>query len=521
MSSRKKIFSSAGIVSSATLLSRILGFIRDMVIASFFGAGMASDAFFVAFRIPNLLRRLLAEGSLTSAYIPVFTEILNKNGKKEASDFAEKSFRFFFLVLILITITGVVLSPVLVKITAPGFFENLRKASLAVSLTRLMFPYIFFICLVALSMGILNSLGHFLAPAFAPVFLNISMIASVFVLGGLFSHPIYGLAVGVLIGGFVQLLFQLPFLIKKGVNPFRGIAIWHPAIFKVTMLMGPTLFGAAVYQISILVNTLLASFLPEGSVSYLYYSDRLVQFPLALFGITAGIVILPLMSQQVADGKYNELRTTLSEGISFIFFITIPATIGLIAIGRPLISILFQRGAFDEVMAMNTYIAMVAYSIGLFAASGTRILVSFFYSLKDTKTPVKVGILSFVVNIVLAFGLMPFFSFYGLAFAVSCGSIVNFSILMFKVNGKLERGVNFKKILSRVIYMILAAFLMGVFIFFLDIFIVRYSGIMYGVNILRVVLELLSGVVIYFIFAIFLKIPETSVVVKLLSGKLK
>ncbi|MCB9481491.1 MAG: murein biosynthesis integral membrane protein MurJ [Desulfobacteraceae bacterium] len=519
MSQVKKIFTSAGIVSLSTLLSRILGFVRDMVIASFFGAGTSADAFFVAFRIPNLFRRLLAEGSLTTAYVPVFTTILNKKGKKEASLFAESSFRFFSIFLFFFCILGAAASPVIIKLTAPGFFEIPGKAELSIVLTRIMFFYLFFICLVALCMGVLNSLEHFFAPAIAPVFLNISMISSVLLFSSNFAEPVYALAWGVIAGGFVQLLIQFPFLFKKGINPFKGIKLWHGEIKKVTRLMGPTVFGAAVYQISILVNTILASFLQSGSVSYLYYSDRLVQFPLGIFGITAGIVVLPLMSSQVEQKKFDELSKTLTEGLLFIMFITIPASVGLAVLGIPVIKLLFERGEFTAEMTIYTYYALLCYLPSLFAASNLRILISFFYSFKDAKTPVRAGIISFVINIFAAVVLMYFFSFAGLALAVSIGSIANFLILFVKIKSKIKNP-DFRVFLKRTFFIASASVFMGAVVYLADFYLKKFIYISKTTLLLGIVCEILIGIIAYFMFCILARLPEVQTF-KLLIGRKK
>lgn len=519
MSQLKKIFTSAGIVSLSTLLSRILGFVRDMVIASFFGAGTAADAFFVAFRIPNLFRRLLAEGSLTTAYVPVFTSILKKQGKDEAYIFAESSFRFFSIFLFFFCLLGACASPVIIKLTAPGFFEIPGKAELSIALTKIMFFYLFFICLVALCMGVLNSLEHFFAPAIAPVFLNISMISSVLLFGSYFAEPVYALAWGVIAGGLVQLLIQFPFLLKKGINPFKGIRLWHKEIKKVAKLMGPTVFGAAVYQISILVNTILASFLQSGSVSYLYYSDRLVQFPLGIFGITAGIVILPLMSGQVEEKKFDELSKTLTEGLLFIMFITFPATVGLAVLGIPVIRLLFERGEFTPQMTVYTYYALLCYLPSLFAASNLRILISFFYSFKDAKTPVRAGIISFVINIIAAIVLMNFLSFAGLALALSIGSIVNFVILFVKIKTKIKEP-DLKIFFRRTFFIAFASVLMGTVVYLADFYLSRFSGGSGILLLIRILFTIISGLVVYFIICFLLKLPEVETF-RLLLGRKK
>lgn len=378
-----------------------------------------------------------------------------------------------------------------------------------------MFPYLFFICLVALCMGILNSLEHFTAPAIAPVFLNISMISSVLFFSDFFEKPVYALAAGVLAGGVVQLGFQFPFLFKKGVNPFKGISLWHEKIPDVLRLMGPSVFGAAVYQISILINTILASYLPEGSVSYLYYSDRLVQFPLAIFGITAGIVVLPVMSKQVASGSLNQVRDTLSEGLCFILFLTIPSTAGLIILGNPIISMLFERKSFTPEMRDGTYIALVCYSLGLFSASGVRILVSFFYSFKDSKTAVRAGIIAFGTNILMAFVLMYFFSYAGLALAVSCGSLVNLIFLVYKVKKRIYN-LNWKTIGKRSLLIIFSTLIMSVAVYFLDSYLEIYFKTGTFNSFVRVCLGIITGVTVYFSVSFVLRVPETITIKKLL-----
>ena len=278
-----QIARAAGVVGGATLLSRILGLVRDLVTAYFFGAGMAADAFFVAFRLPNLLRRLLAEGALTVSFIPIFTEYLSERGREEAFQLARAALTLFSLILAVVSILGVLLAPYIVYVFAPGFADDPEKFKLTVLLARIMFPYIFLIGLVALAMGVLNSLGRFAAPALAPVMLNIGMIASVFLLTSHFQPPILALSIGVIAGGIFQVMLQLPYLAKE--KGLLGISLnfSHPALKRVGLLMVPAALGAAVYQFSVFINTLLASFLPQGSVSYLYYADRVMQFPLGVF----------------------------------------------------------------------------------------------------------------------------------------------------------------------------------------------------------------------------------------------
>jgi putative peptidoglycan lipid II flippase len=439
MSETVHMTKAAGVVGAATLLSRILGFVRDLVLAWFFGAGLAADAFFVAFRLPNLLRRLFAEGSLTISFIPVFTECLFKEGRKEAFTLARSAWWILAMVLAAVSVIGVLLSPVIVKIVAPGFVSSPEKFNLTVLLTRVMFPYIFFIGLVALSMGILNALDHFAAPALAPVLLNLAMIGAVLLMSPHLEKPTVGLAIGVIVGGALQLSLQIPVMIRKGFHPLLRSPLYHKAIKRIGLLMAPAVFGAAVYQINILIGTLLATLLPEGSVSYLYYADRLVQFPLGIFAIALATAVLPSLSRQAAAGDVEGLRASFSYAIRVVFFITIPAMTGLIILREPIVRLLFERGAFDPVTTRLTAEALLYYAVGLWAFSGVRIVVAAFYALQDTKTPVVMAVISLVVNVVLSLLLMGPMRHGGLALATSLASGVNFILLVRALRKRLGR----------------------------------------------------------------------------------
>jgi putative peptidoglycan lipid II flippase len=437
MSENKRVVKAAGVVGAATLLSRMAGFVRDVVIAGFFGAGLGADAFFVAFRMPNLLRRLFAEGSLSIAFIPVFTEYMTRQGQDEAFKMARSLLRILSILLVFTAVIGIVAAPWLVRMIAPGFHAVPQKYALTVLLTRIMFPYVIFICLVALSMGILNVLGHFAAPALAPVLLNISMIAAVYLISPFFEQEVIGLAIGVLIGGGLQLSLQLPFLIRKGFCFWQKTPWYHPGLKKIFTLMGPAVFGAAVYQVNILVGTLLASLLPEGSVSYLYYADRLVQFPLGIFAVSMATAVLPTLSRQAAAHDLNGFRETFAQGMKLIFFITIPAMVGLIILREPIVRLLFQRGAFDSETTRLTASALLYYSIGLWAFSAVRIVVSSFYALSDTVTPVRMATISIVANMILGVSLMHFMAHAGLALATSLASMLNLALLITSLRKRL------------------------------------------------------------------------------------
>ena len=429
VSENSRVAKAAGVVGAATLLSRVFGFLRDAVIAWFFGAGMVSDAFFVAFRIPNLLRRLFAEGALTVTFIPVFTEHLSKNGKDAALEMAAAAVKFLAILLAGIAVCGILLAPLLVRILAPGFIDAPGQLALAITLTRIMFPYIFFIGLVAISMGILNVFGYFAAPALAPVLLNLAIIGSVFLISPHLDQPAVGLAVGVLIGGIMQLALQLPFLIKCGIRLLPKTPWYHPALKKIGTLMLPAVPGAAVYQVNILVGTFLASLLPAGSISYLYYADRLNQFPLGIFAIAAATAALPSLSRQAAAKEIQALKRTFTQAVKMVLFIVVPAMVGLIVLRDPIVAVLFKRGAFDAETAALTASAVLYYAIGLWAVSSVKIVVTTFYALQDTRTPFKIGAISIAANMVLGILLMGPLGHRGLALATSLASMLNLALL--------------------------------------------------------------------------------------------
>ncbi|MRR15773.1 MAG: murein biosynthesis integral membrane protein MurJ, partial [Deltaproteobacteria bacterium] len=373
MSENAKVAKAAGIVGAATMVSRVFGVIRDMVIAALFGASWMTDAFWVAFRIPNMLRRLLGEGSLTVSFVPVFTEYLQKKTKAEALELASHAFTVLSVILAAVSVLGILISPVIVGLIAPGFIADPDKFALTVFLNRLMFPYIFFIALVALCMGILNSFRHFTSPALSPVLLNIAMIAAAFTLRNFFAQPITALAVGVLIGGVLQLAMQWPALLKFGVRFKFRFHLQHPGMRQIGALMLPAILGAGVGTINVFVGTVLASLLPSGSVTYLFYADRIMEFPLGIFAIAIGTAALPSFSKCVADGNMAELKSSISFSLRLMLFLTLPAMAALMALNLPIISVLFQRGAFDARAATLTGQALFCYALGLWAYAMLRV----------------------------------------------------------------------------------------------------------------------------------------------------
>jgi putative peptidoglycan lipid II flippase len=427
---KEKVSRAAGTVGFYTLLSRILGLARDMVLAYFFGSKMAADAFFVAFRIPNLLRRFFAEGSLTIAFIPVFTETLTRRSKQDALELARAVLTLLSLLLVALTILGVLLSPWIVRLQAYGFGASGPKYELTVLLTRITFPYILLVSLVAFFMGVLNSLRHFAAPAAAPILLNLGMIAGALCISPLLSEPIVGVAVGVLIGGILQVLLQIPWVMKNG---FSLRPLWmpeHPAVKKIGLLMVPAIFGSAVYQLNQFIGTLLASFLPQGSISWLYYADRIVEFPLGVFAIAISTAALPSLAKQVAGKDLSDFRETLGHALRLVFFVTTPAAVGMIILRVPIIEVFFQRGAFDRVTTLMTAEALLFYSLGLWAFSASRVMLSAFYAFQDTKTPVQVAAVTMIANALLSLLLMGPLRHGGLALSLSLSSTVQLLLLI-------------------------------------------------------------------------------------------
>lgn len=501
MSENELVTRAAGVVGIYTFLSRVLGLLRDMLIASFFGSGMSADAFFVAFRIPNLLRRLFAEGSFSVAFIPVFTEYLQKKSREDAFLLARVVLTSLILILTVVTILGIVLAPLIVRIIAPGFGGMGEKYALTVLLTRIMFPYIFLVSVLALFTGILNSLKHFAAPAMAPIFLNLSMIAALLLLAPYMRTPTVGLAIGVIVGGILQMLLQVPFLLKKGTSFAPRWLPSHPALRKIGILMLPTIFGSAIYQINQLVGTLLASLLREGSVSYLYYADRLVQFPLGVFAIAISTAVLPSLSREAADRDFPGLRGTLSHAIRLTMFITIPAMVGLIVLREPIIRLLFERGAFDSFTTIMTAQALLFYSLGLWAFAGLRVFVSAFYSLQDTITPVKVAVVAMIANIVFSLLLMGPLKHGGLALALSLASTMQLLILIFLLRRRIG-GIEGRAVAGSMAKSFFSSMIMAICIYWLafKIFHVMFTGTVKNLT-FGMLLVVGAGILIYLILA--------------------
>lgn len=459
---KRAILKSTGIISVATCLSRILGFLRDIIIAGLFGTGLFAQAFVVAFRIPNMLRDLAGEGATNAAFVPVLTEYRTIKSQEDYWQLARTLLNVLIITLTLIVIAGVLASPLIVRLIAPGFIKEPSKLQVTITLTRALFPYLLLIGLSAYSMGVLNSLRHFAAPAFGPALLNVSMIIC-----GLMLCPrigVMGLAVGVLAGGVLQLGLQVPVLFRKGFK-IKGFNLVHPAARRIGKLLLPRMLGTAVYQLNVFIDTILASLsgiVGSGGVAALYYSNRLIQFPLAIFGLALAQVILPTMSSQVAGNNLAKLKETLTFSLRTIFFIMLPASVGFLVFGRHIVSILFERGAFGVYSTAITNDALFFYCFGLFAYAGIKILVNCFYSMQDTMTPVKTASLSLAVNVVLNLILMWPLKIGGLALATSIAGIFNFFLLFVILQKKIGR-IEWRQIATSFGRMLLAALLMGAF----------------------------------------------------------
>jgi len=420
-------------ISSMTLLSRILGFVRDVLIARIFGAGVATDAFFVAFRIPNLLRRLFAEGAFSQAFVPILSEYKNKRTTEETRLLIDHVLTLLGIALFLVTLAGIVAAPLIIYISAPGFSASPDKFALTVDLLRITFPYIFFISLVSLAGGILNTYGKFSVPAFTPVLLNLSFIACALWLAPYVNPPILALAWAVFVGGVLQLLLQIPFLLQLKLLPRPRLKLDDDGVWRVLKQMGPAVFGVSIGQISLLINTIFASFLISGSVSWLYYADRLMEFPAGLLGVALGTILLPSLSKHYADKNHDEYSRLLDWGLRLTVLLTLPAALALGLLATPLIATLFHHGQFSANDVWMTREALVAYSAGLLGLILVKILAPGFYAQQNIKTPVKIALLTLVATQLLNLVLIGPLRHTGLALAISLGACLNAALLYYQL----------------------------------------------------------------------------------------
>ncbi|EGR3404629.1 murein biosynthesis integral membrane protein MurJ [Vibrio parahaemolyticus] len=432
----KRLLKSGMIVSAMTLISRVLGLVRDVVVANLMGAGASADVFFFANKIPNFLRRLFAEGAFSQAFVPVLTENHAQGDMDKTRELIARAAGTLGVIVSIVTVLGVLGSGVVTALFGFGWFLDwmhggpaAEKFELASLMLKITFPYLWFITFVALSGAILNTLGKFAVSSFTPVFLNVMIILAAWCISPQMSQPEIGLAIGVFLGGLVQFLFQIPFLIKAGVmvKPKWG---WRdPGVVKIRTLMIPALFGVSVSQINLLFDTFIASFLQTGSISWLYYSDRLLEFPLGLFGIAIATVILPALSRKHVDSQSEGFAHTMDWGVRMVTLLGIPAMLGLMALAKPMLMVLFMRGEFSPQDVHQASLSLLAYASGLLNFMLIKVLAPGYYSRQDTKTPVKYGIIAMVTNMVFNAIFAYFYGYVGLAIATALSAFVNMALL--------------------------------------------------------------------------------------------
>ncbi len=504
---KKSLVKSATIISLSTFLSRISGLMRDMVSAQVFGLSKVWDAFVYAFMIPNLLRRLVGEGALSSAFIPIYTEVLNQKGKEEADRVANIVFS------LLITVLGIFLFIIHWIIKALlHYFVFSEKITLALQLLLILFPYIFFLASVALFMGILNCHKRFFVTSFTPVLLNLIWIVTVIFFCSQIERSaeekISILAWGVLFAGFAQVLFNFIPLLKLGFYPRFIFNLRHPALVKIINLMAPAALGFSITQINIFVDLSLAMFLGDGANSALWYGNRLMQFPLGVFGIAMGTALLPTISHQVAKNNIEGLKNTLSFSLRSVFLVIIPASVGLIVLREPIIRICFERGQFDAYATGRTALTLLCYCFGLFAYSGIKLVVSAFYSLQDTKTPVKVGALCMILNIVFNIILMQFLREAGLALATALSSTINFILLAWLLRNKIGSFEESKVIFS-FIRIVVISIIMGLFTHY---FFINFTFQIFNFSSLnlfiQIVITICLSCIVYVILGMLFRVSE-------------
>ncbi|MFI3138542.1 MAG: murein biosynthesis integral membrane protein MurJ [Methylococcaceae bacterium] len=428
---RQQLFKSTVIVSSMSMISRLLGFIRDMLIARIFGVDADSDAFYIAFKIPNFLRRLFAEGAFAQAFVPILFDYKEHGSAGALKLFIDRTAGTLAVLLMLLSLIGVIATPILISVFAPGLDQSGAQFTLAVRMLRITFPYLFFIAGVAFAGSILNSQGKFVIPALTPAFLNICMIAAALWLAPLMPNPIIALAWGIFGAGIVQLLFQLPALMRIGLLPKLTLGFDDPGVKRVLALLLPAIFAASISQINLLLDTAFASYLSSGSVSWLYYSERLVEFPLGILGIAIATVILPSLSKSYITENPRAFSKAMDWGLRWTIVVGLPATIGLVLLAEPLFSALFQYGEFSAKDVTAAGLSLKGYAVGLLAFMLIKILVPGFTARKDVRTPAKFGLYAIIANFCLNLALMTPFAHGGLALATSIAAFFNVGLLLY------------------------------------------------------------------------------------------
>jgi len=519
LSIKTKFFKNTAVVSVFTMFSRIFGYIRDAAIFIFISNSTgALDAFLVAFRVPNFFRRIFGEGALSTAYIPILSDYKNNKSNEEVKEFINSSITTLSIILLIISFIGILIAPILIYIIAPGFVNSeYGQSELAGNLLRITFPYMLFICLTAVIASILNTYENFSVPAITPVILNIILILSVIYLAPLFEEPVYALAWGLLFGGIVQLSFQLYPLIKMGLFPKYKLNKNHPGIKKIKVLMLPVIFGSSVTQINLIFDTIIASFLITGSISWLYMSDRFIELPLALFGISIATVLLPKLSEYYSKSDNKSYNATLNWGLKLGILISLPTSIGLILLAEPILITLLQYREFSINDVYMTAISLIAFAIGLPGMIGAKILITNYYSRKDTKYPVKAALIAvifnFILNIILVLYLISI-NFkgvhIGLAVATSISAYINFYFL-FKNAYKTKILIIDKSVIKIFAKSLLATLIMTIYILNYDLNVNLWVELDIYNRIKTLFLIILSSALIYFIILYLFKISPKNI----------
>lgn len=438
MADKKSLLRSLANVSGMTMISRVIGFGRDMLTATYFGAGFATDAFNVAFKLPNLLRRIFAEGAFSQAFVPVLAEYKNKRTHEETKDFVAAIMGLLALVLMVITVLGMIFASVVIWVTAPGFTDDPQKFGLTVELLRITFPYILFISLASLVGGILNTWGLFSIPSFTPTILNVSFIVFILFFRHSFNPSILTLAYATFFGGLLQLLFQIPFLRQIDMSVWPKLDWHNPAVWRVIKLMGPAIFAVSIAQISMVINTIYASFLPSGSISWMYYADRLMEFPTGVLGVALGTILLPSLSKHASSKDVNQFSKTLDWGVRLCLLLALPATVGMALTAKPLTMTLFMHGKFNLFDVVMTERALMAYSLGLMGLILVKVFGPGFYANQDIKTPVKIAIFVLICTQIMNLSFIGPLKHAGLALSIGLGACLNAACLCYLL---IKRGI--------------------------------------------------------------------------------
>jgi putative peptidoglycan lipid II flippase len=530
---------SAGIVSLAVMASRILGLVREVVFAKLFGASAsyANDAYVIAFRIPNLLRDLFAEGALSSAFVTVFSDYLVTKGEKEAFRLSNLVVNALLLILGILVALGIIFAPELVSLIAHGFQANPEKFALTVKMTQIMMPFILLVALAAQAMGLLNSRGHFGMPALSASFFNVGSIIgglffAVIMTGRDFAHPvkailehptegIIGMAYGVLIGGFLQFAVQWPTLRKAGFRYRPILSFTDPGVRRVFTLMGPAIIGAAAVQINVLINSNFASSVPgNGAISWLSYAFRLMQFPIGVFGVAIATATLPSISKSAALDDMASFRQTIASSIRLTFLLTIPSAVGLVVLGRPIIALIYEGNKFNANDTTHTASALACYAIGLAGYSAIKILAPAFYALKDARTPMIISLLSIAINFVMNWSLVGVLQERGLALSTSAVALLNFALLYFLMQKRIN-GIEGRKTAAAITKIILASAVMALVCWVVSQGVYRFAGDNRIARIINVIASVSAGAGVFYIAAYWLGVEELKSAVSAIGGRFK